>query len=104
MSDKATPPQMRQSHHVPDESAAKRDNHINKALWATELWQKIKEVPETMSIDDYVDYFVPSDERKPLPPCPPVGKMFTKIGEGGLSEKTMYPPLVSAWDVVVLNQ
>ncbi|EPT03336.1 hypothetical protein FOMPIDRAFT_54087 [Fomitopsis schrenkii] len=46
-----------------------------------------------MNIDDYLNFFVPSDESVPLPACPPVGRLFSNIGEGG-AERMMYGPLV----------
>ena len=94
MSDKATPYQMRQTGHVLDAAGARRDNAVTKGLWSREIWQKIKEVPSSMNIDGFLDYFVPSDESVPLPECPPVGRSFANIGEGGL-ENAMYRPLVS---------
>ena len=102
MSDKATPYQMRQTGHVLDAEGAKRDNAVTKGLWSREIWQKIKEVPSSMNIDGFLDYFVPSDESVPLPECPPVGRSFANIGEGGL-ENAMYRPLVSTW-VSVANR
>ncbi|EPT03318.1 hypothetical protein FOMPIDRAFT_1116313, partial [Fomitopsis schrenkii] len=48
-----------------------------------------------MNIDDYLNFFVPSDESVSLPACPPVGSSFSSIGEGG-AEKLMYAPLVRA--------
>ena len=102
MSDKATPYQMRQNHNVTDGAAAQRNNPTNLALWSIEIWKKIKEVPSTMNIDDYLNFFVPSDESVPLPACPPVGRLFSNIGEGG-AERMMYGPFVSAWDISTLN-
>ncbi|EPS93013.1 hypothetical protein FOMPIDRAFT_1056364 [Fomitopsis schrenkii] len=95
MSDKATPYQMRQNHHILDAAAAQRDNAVSLALWAREIWQKIKEVPPAMNIDDYLKLFIPSNESVPLPACPPVGSSFRNIGEGG-AERMMYTPLVRA--------
>ena len=101
MSDKATPYQMRQTHYVLDAAGTHRDNPVTRALWSREIWQKIKEVPsDSMDIDDYLNRLVPSDEGIPLPECPPVGRSFSKIGEGGL-ESAMYGPLVSIQDTLM---
>ncbi|EPT03324.1 hypothetical protein FOMPIDRAFT_1046879 [Fomitopsis schrenkii] len=81
---------MRQSHHIPDGTAAQREELVNLAFWSRDIWQKIKQVPSTTSIDEYLNHFVPSDEGVPLPPCPP-----GNIGEGD-DEKLMYPYLVRA--------
>ena len=50
-----------------------------------------------MNIDDYINYFVPSDDHTPPPKCPLVSKLFSNIDEGG-PVKAMYPLLVSIWD------
>lgn len=50
-----------------------------------------------MNIDDYVNYFVPSDDHAPPPECPPVSKLFSNIVVGG-PVKAMYPLVVSIWD------
>ena len=102
MSDKAMPFQMRQTHYVLDAAGVQRDNPVTRALWSREIWQKIKEVPtDSMDIDGYLTRFVPADERIPLPECPPVGRSFSQIGEGGL-EAAMYGPLVSTQDSVLV--
>ncbi|EPT03321.1 hypothetical protein FOMPIDRAFT_1046876 [Fomitopsis schrenkii] len=93
---------MRQSHHIPDDTAAQRESLVNLALWSRDIWQKIKEVPSRTNIDEYLNHFVPSNESVPLAPCPPVGMSFSYIGEGG-AEKLMYPPLVRALTRLVKN-
>ncbi|EPT03332.1 hypothetical protein FOMPIDRAFT_89023 [Fomitopsis schrenkii] len=93
---------MRESHHIPDSPAAQREDLVNLALWSRDIWQKIKQVPSTTNIDEYLNHFVPSDESVPLPGCPPVGRSLSNIGEGG-DEKFMYSYLVRALTRLVKN-